>query len=98
MPMVPRSVRAHVKEVSRRRQQLTPENRINLVYVADSSYWEVWFAFEHKEQRRRGVRDLQARTPPPLIVRDVDQEALVSALHESEEEERRKQEQEQAAY
>ena len=34
------------------------------------------FAFEHEEARRRGVREVDRRSPPPaLVVRDEDQAA-----------------------
>ncbi|KAE8818690.1 hypothetical protein D1007_03507 [Hordeum vulgare] len=68
---------------------------------------EVWFAVEHDEQRRRGVRGVQLGGPPPhpRVVSDEDQEAeaayeaaLGAALCESEEEERRKAEDEDATY
>jgi hypothetical protein len=75
VPAVPRSARAHAEEVRRRQQQLTPEQRLDPANAADAPNWEVWFAFEHAEQRRRGVRDVRACTPPPLIMCDEDQEA-----------------------
>ncbi|KAE8789828.1 hypothetical protein D1007_35938 [Hordeum vulgare] len=62
------------------------------------------FAFEHEEQHRRGVRGVRVGTPPPLIVRDEDNEAeasyqeeLATALRENEEE-RHKEEKEEATY
>ncbi|KAE8788721.1 hypothetical protein D1007_37294 [Hordeum vulgare] len=104
MPAVPRSTQMHAEEVSRRRRQLTPEQRLNPVYAADSPHREVWFAVEHEEQRRR---DLQLGGPPspPPIVSDEDQEAeaayqaaLIAALREGKEEEWCKVEEKDAAY
>ncbi|KAE8809124.1 Pre-mRNA-processing factor 39 [Hordeum vulgare] len=46
---------------------------------------------------RRGVHDVRAGTPPPLVVRD-DQEAEAAILHESKEEEWRKEEEGATAY
>ncbi|KAE8811170.1 hypothetical protein D1007_11911 [Hordeum vulgare] len=75
------------------REQLTPKQRRNPVYAADSSHWEAWFAWEHEEQRRHGVRDVVARPQPPLVVHEEDQEveaayqnALAAVLRASEEE------------
>ncbi|KAE8812337.1 hypothetical protein D1007_10694 [Hordeum vulgare] len=101
------SARMHAEEVSRRQRQLTREQRLNPAYVADSPNWEVWFALEHEEQRRRDVRDMQPGSPPPPmpIVSDEDREeeaayqtALAVVLRESEEEERRKADEEEVAY
>ncbi|KAE8799488.1 hypothetical protein D1007_25064 [Hordeum vulgare] len=102
---VARSTRMHAKEVSRPRR-LMPEQRLNPLYVADSSNLEVWFVVEHEEQRRRGVHDMQPGPPaPPPIVHDEDQEAeaayqaaLAATLRESEEKERRKAEEADVAY
>lgn len=74
-------------------------------YAFDSPAWERWFAFEHEEAKRRGVRDVSYGSPlPPLVVRDEDKEAeaayqaeLAAVLRESEEE-RRKVEEEETAY
>ncbi|KAE8768112.1 cytochrome p450 71c4 [Hordeum vulgare] len=76
VPVVPRSARVHAEEVSRRRRVLTPEQWQNPAY-ADSPNWELWIVVEHKEQRRRGVRDVQpgGPPPPPPVVSDEDQEA-----------------------
>ncbi|KAE8785840.1 hypothetical protein D1007_40345 [Hordeum vulgare] len=62
---VPRSVRLHTEELSRRRCLLTPEQRLNTAYTADSPHWELWFAVEQEEQHQRGVRDVQLGGPPP---------------------------------
>ncbi|KAE8819697.1 hypothetical protein D1007_02357 [Hordeum vulgare] len=99
MSVVPQSARMHAEDVSRRRCQLTREQRLNPAYAADSPNWEVWFALEHEEQRRRGVHVVHPGGPPPPspVVSDKDQEAetayeaaSASVLCESEEEERRK--------
>ena len=69
--------------------------RRDAAYNVDSPYWERWFAFEHKEARRRGVRDVSRGSPPqPLVVREKDQATLAAVLWESEEEEWRKEEEE----
>ena len=60
---VPRFARLHAEEVSLRRRLLMPEQRQNHAYASDSPRWEVWFAVEHEEQRRRGVRWV----PPRLL-------------------------------
>ncbi|KAE8820128.1 hypothetical protein D1007_01828 [Hordeum vulgare] len=104
--VVSRSARVHADEVSRRRCLLTPEQRQNPAYAADSPNWKLWFAVEHEEQRRRSVRDVQPRGPPlaPPVVRDEDQDVeasyqvvLAVVLHDSEEEELRRAD-EEAAY
>ncbi|KAE8809497.1 hypothetical protein D1007_13917 [Hordeum vulgare] len=93
VPAVPRSMRAHAEEVRRRRKQLTPEQRGKPVYIADSPNWEAWFAWEHEEQQRRGICNVVAGSPLPLVLREEDQEAeaayqnvLADVLHASEEE------------
>ncbi|KAE8804321.1 hypothetical protein D1007_19738 [Hordeum vulgare] len=90
---MPRLARLHAEEVSRRRRLLTPEQRLNPAYAADSPHSELWFAVEHEEQRRCGMRDVQpgGPRPPPPFVSD-DQEA------ESEEEEQRKANDEEVVY
>ncbi|XP_044978574.1 uncharacterized protein LOC123445627 [Hordeum vulgare subsp. vulgare] len=102
---VPRSTRVHLEEVTKRRRLLTAEQRRDPTYVADSPNWEVWFAVEHEEQRRRGVRQVQpgGLPPPPPVVSDEDQEAeaayqaaLAGVLRNSEEEARRMAEEEEA--
>ena len=73
MPAAPRSARAHTEEVQRRRALLKPEQRREVAYAADSPNWKRWFAFEHEEARRRGVREVDRTVPPPpLIVREED--------------------------
>lgn len=70
------SRRAHAEEVRRRRALLTPEQRREAAYAFDLSYWAQWFAFEHEEARRRGVREVDRSVLPPLLVaREEDQEA-----------------------
>ncbi|KAE8811217.1 hypothetical protein D1007_11965 [Hordeum vulgare] len=66
----------HAEEVSRRRRLLTMEQRRDPVYAADSPNWELWFAVEHEEESRRGVREMQpgGPPPPPPVVNDEDQE------------------------
>ena len=65
--VVPRSTRA------RRRAMLTPKQRRDATYATDSPNWARWFAFEHEEARRRGVREVDRRSPPPaLVVREED--------------------------
>ncbi|KAE8778123.1 hypothetical protein D1007_48988 [Hordeum vulgare] len=97
----------HVEEVSHRRWQLTPEQWLNPVYAANSPHWVVYFAVEHEERRRRGVRDMQpgGPLPPPPVVSDEDQEVevayqatLAAALRESEEEDRHKAKEVDTAY
>ncbi|KAE8783001.1 adp-ribosylation factor-related protein 1 [Hordeum vulgare] len=63
VPAVPQSARVHAEEVSRRRRLLTAEQRRDLTYAADFPNWEVWFAVEHEEHRRRGVREVQPGGP-----------------------------------
>ncbi|KAE8766458.1 hypothetical protein D1007_62322 [Hordeum vulgare] len=101
-----RSARVHAEEVTKRRYLLTVEQQRDPTYVADSPKWEAWFAVEHEEQRRRGVRQVQPRgpPPPPPVVSDEDQEAeaacqaaLAGGLRDNEEEARRMAE-EEAAY
>ncbi|KAE8799963.1 hypothetical protein D1007_24587 [Hordeum vulgare] len=70
-----RSARAHVEEVRRRWEQLMLEQRHNPTYAADSLDWEAWFAWEHKEHHRRGVRDVVVGSSSPLIVCEEEQEA-----------------------
>ncbi|KAE8771729.1 hypothetical protein D1007_56382 [Hordeum vulgare] len=77
---VPQLAHAHAMEVRHRQQQLMPKQRLNLTYAAHSPDWEVWFAFEHEDQRRCGIRDMRAGTPPPLVIRDEDQEVLAGVL------------------
>ncbi|KAE8793430.1 hypothetical protein D1007_31913 [Hordeum vulgare] len=95
VPAVPRSTRVHAKEVSRRRRLLTAEKRRDPTHAAESPNWEVWFAVEHEEQRRRGVCEVQpgGPLPPPPVVSGEDQVAeaayhatLVGVLRDSEEE------------
>ena len=57
VPAVPRTARVHAEEVRRRRALLTPEQRREAAYASDSPNWARWFAFEHEEARRRGVRE-----------------------------------------
>ena len=91
VPAAPRTTRAHAEEVRRRRALLTLEQRDEPHYAVDSPNWARWFIFEH-EARRRGVRGVdRSLPPPPLVVRDEDQEAEAAyqaAIKESEEEER----------
>ena len=72
-----------------RRALLTPEQRAEPHYAVDSPNWARWFAFEHEEARRRAVRGVdRSLPPPPLVVRDEDQEAEAAyqeAIKESEE-------------
>ena len=75
-----------------------PEHRRDPAYATDSPNWARWFAFEHKEARRWGVREVGRSSPPPaLVVREEDQAAedayqaaLAAVYRESEEDERRK--------
>ena len=98
VPVAPRSARAHAEQVRRRRALLTPEHRRDEAYAFDSSNWARWFAFEHEETRRRGVREVDdSMPPPPLVVREEDQAtedayqaALAAIYRESEEDERRR--------
>ncbi|KAE8821088.1 hypothetical protein D1007_00939 [Hordeum vulgare] len=76
--VVLRPARAHAKEVRPQRQHLMPNQRLNPAYAEDSPVWEVWFPFDHEEQRRRGVCDVWPGTLPPLDVHDEDQEAEVA--------------------
>ena len=95
VPAAPRSARAHAEEVRRRRALLTSEQRREAAYATDSPNWVRWFAFEHEEARRRGVREVDRRLPPtPLVVREEDQAAedayqaaLATVYRESEEDE-----------
>ena len=96
MPAAPWPARAHAEEVRRWRALLTPEQCREAAYATDSPNWARWFAFEHKEARRRGVREVDRR-PTPLVVREEDQAAedayqaaLAAVYRESEEDERRK--------
>ena len=96
MPAAPRTARAHAEEVRRRRALLMPEQRLDKAYATDSPNWARWFAFEHEEARRRGVREVDRR-PTPLVVREEDQAAedayqaaLAAVYRESEEDERRR--------
>ncbi|KAE8773106.1 hypothetical protein D1007_54814 [Hordeum vulgare] len=107
VPAVSLSARMHTQEMSRRRRQLTPEQRLNPMYAADSPNWEVWFALEHEEQHRHGVLDVQLRgpLPPPLVGSDEGEETkaayeatLASVLRESEEEEQCRVDEEEATY
>ena len=59
VPAAPRTARAHAEEVRRRRALLTPEQRLDKAYATDSPNWARWFAFEHEEARRRGVREVE---------------------------------------
>ncbi|KAE8769895.1 hypothetical protein D1007_58443 [Hordeum vulgare] len=100
---MPRSTRVHLEEVTKQRRLLTAEQRRDPTYVTDSPNWEVWFAMEHEQQRRRGVRQVQPGGPPPPVVNDEDQEAeaayqaaLAGVLRDSEEEARRAAEEEEA--
>ena len=91
VPAAPQSARAHAKEVRHRRALLTPEQRRDPAYATDSPNWARWFAFEHEEARRRGVCEVDRRSPPtPLVVREEDQAALAAVYRESEEDERRR--------
>ncbi|KAE8797743.1 hypothetical protein D1007_27020 [Hordeum vulgare] len=63
MPAVPRSAWVHAEEVSRCQRLLTTEQLRDPTYAVDSPNWEVWFAVEHEEQSRRGVREVQ---PAPV--------------------------------
>ena len=73
MPAAPRVARAHAEEVRRRRALLTAEQHRDSAYATDSPNWARWFAFEHEEARRRGVREVdRSEPPPPLIVREED--------------------------
>ena len=98
MPTAPLSARAHAEEVRRRRALLTPEQRRGQAYATDSPNWARWFAFEHEEARRRGVREVDRSVPPPLLVvceedqaaEDAYQAALVAVYRESGEDERRR--------
>ncbi|KAE8787055.1 hypothetical protein D1007_39014 [Hordeum vulgare] len=72
---MPRSARAHAKDVRRRRWHLTPEQRFDPAYTRDPPNGEICFACEHEELRRRGVRNMGAGTLPPLVVHYEDQEA-----------------------
>ena len=52
---------------------LTPKQRRDATYATDSPNWARWFAFEHEEARRRGVREVDRSVPsPPLVVREED--------------------------
>ena len=92
VPAAPRSARAHAEE-----------QRADPAYATDSPNWARWFAFEHEEARRRGVREVDRR-PTPLVVREEDQAAedayqaaLAAVYRESEEDERRRAEAEEEA-
>ncbi|KAE8792947.1 Pre-mRNA-processing factor 39 [Hordeum vulgare] len=105
VPAVPRSVRALAEEVRRRRDHPMPDHRHNPVYAINSLDWEAWFAWECEEQRRRGVRDVVAGAPSPLVVREEDQEAeaayknaLAAVLLASEEEARVKEKEKEACH
>ncbi|KAE8777915.1 hypothetical protein D1007_49273 [Hordeum vulgare] len=67
VPTVPRLTRVHLKVVSKQRRLLTAEQRRDPTYAADSPNWKVWFAVEHEEQRRCGVRQVQPGGPPPRL-------------------------------
>ncbi|KAE8802242.1 hypothetical protein D1007_22120 [Hordeum vulgare] len=73
-------MRVHLEEMTKRRRQLTVEQRRDPTYATDSPNREVWFAVEHVEQHRRGVRQVQpgGPPPPPPVVSDEDQEAEVA--------------------
>ncbi|KAE8771368.1 hypothetical protein D1007_56775 [Hordeum vulgare] len=80
-----------------------PQQRRNPVYAVDSPDLEAWFAWEHEEQRRRGVCDVAAGPPLSLVVHEEDHEAeatyentLAVVLHASEEEACLKEEEEEA--
>ena len=94
MPAAPRTARAHAEEVRRRRALLTPEQRRDPAYTTDSPNWARWFAFEHEEERHRGVREVDRRLTPLVAceedqaAEDAYQAALAAVYRESEEDER----------
>ncbi|KAE8767676.1 hypothetical protein D1007_60926 [Hordeum vulgare] len=73
--------------IRRRRTLLTPEQRCDPTYAADSPEWEVWFAVEHERERIHGAQFDTAIPPPPPQVKPEEQEeeeaAYQAALEEA---------------
>lgn len=53
VPAVPRSNRARLEEIRRRRAKLDPELRAHPDYAEDFPYWEPWFASKHEARQRQ---------------------------------------------